>query len=91
MSTINKPTSQTSWNHLYSEVLAQDDLDRLNVAPQSSDQKINTAFRKLAIQYHPDKNKDFKDTARKIFQLIVDSKDTLLGIPVCFSETRNRG
>ena len=82
MNTINKPQSQISWNQLYSEVLAQDDLDRLNVAPQSSDQKINAQFRKLAIKYHPDKNKDFKETASKIFQLIIDSKEALLGIPV---------
>jgi hypothetical protein len=82
MNTINKPLSQSSWNRLYSEVLAQDDLDRLNVAPQSSDQKINAQFRKLAIQYHPDKNKDFKETASNIFQLILDSKNTLLVTPV---------
>jgi hypothetical protein len=82
MNTINKPLSQISWNQLYSEVLAQDDLDRLNVAPQSSDQKINYQFRKLAIQYHPDKNKDFTQTSSKIFQLISDSKETLLGTPV---------
>ena len=82
MNTINKPQSQSSWNQLYSEILAQDDLDRLNVDPQSSDQKINAQFRKLAVQYHPDKNQDFKETASKIFQLIVDSKETLLAIPV---------
>jgi len=82
MNAVTRPLSQISWNQLYSEVLAQDDLDRLNVAPQSSDQKINAQFRKFAIRYHPDKNKDFKETSSKIFQLILDSKDTLLDKPV---------
>ena len=78
MNRVTKPDSQISWNRLYSEVLAQDDFDRLNVNPQSSDKKINAQFRKLAIQYHPDKNKSFKETATKIFQLILNSKDRLL-------------
>lgn len=87
---INHPTSQSSWNQLYSEVLAQDDVNRLNVTPQASDQEIKTQFKKLSLQYHPDKNQDFEETATKVFKLLVESRDRLLECSAYMQQIRDR-
>lgn len=41
---------------LLSLVFAEDFYKLLEISPEASDNDIKKAFRKLSIQYHPDKN-----------------------------------
>lgn len=50
--------------------------DALNVEPTATDSQIKKNFRKLAIKYHPDKNKSAD--AEKTFREIVEGKTTKL-------------
>ncbi|HET7179629.1 MAG TPA: DnaJ domain-containing protein [Chryseosolibacter sp.] len=50
----------------------------LNVSPAASEAEIKTAFRKLAVRYHPDKNRS--PDAKSLFQEINEAYD-ILGDP----------
>jgi DnaJ-class molecular chaperone len=53
--------------------------DRLNIKSDATDTEINTAFKKLARQYHPDKNTpETQEENTKKFQDIQQAKEVLL-------------
>jgi DnaJ-class molecular chaperone len=43
----------------------------------ASDEQIKKAFKKMAIKYHPDKNKQDPEGAKKKFQSIANAYETL--------------
>ena len=55
----------------YEELLQEDEeeevdlYERLNLAPEASDRDIKSAYRKLSVQYHPDKNQGNKEAEMK--------------------------
>jgi len=49
----------------------------LGVGRQASDQEIKTAYRKLALKYHPDKNPGDTEAARATFNKISEAYETL--------------
>jgi molecular chaperone DnaJ len=49
----------------------------LGVAKSASQDDIKKAYRKLAIQYHPDKNKDNKEQAEKKFKEVQEAYEVL--------------
>lgn len=49
----------------------------LGVGRQASDQEIKTAYRKLALKYHPDKNPDDPEAARAAFNKISEAYGVL--------------
>ena len=85
--------SVDAWQSLYSQLLNQDDLDRLGIQPQSDDRAIQRQFKKISLEYHPDKNKGVEHLASKVFSLLSESKDNLLKtnflnrVHVSFEET----
>src|SRR5271154_4993808 len=60
----------------YGEALAQDPYQELGVARTASADEIRRAFRKLAKQYHPDKNPDDK-SAEERFKRVSTAFDLL--------------
>lgn len=60
----------------------EDDLDQayeiLGVDEESTDKEIQSAYRKLSLKWHPDKNPDDKEAATEKFDQITRCKDTLL-------------
>jgi DnaJ family protein B protein 6 len=51
--------------------------DVLGVEKAATDQDIKKAYRRLALKWHPDKNPDNKDEAKKKFQEISEAYDVL--------------
>lgn len=55
-----------------SEVINRNYYDTLHVEPTATDSEIKKSFRKLAVKYHPDKNKSAD--AEKTFREIAEGK-----------------
>ena len=51
--------------------------DLLGVHPRASDAEIKKAYRKLAIQWHPDKNPDSREDAEAMFKKIAEAYEVL--------------
>jgi curved DNA-binding protein CbpA/ribosomal protein L21E len=49
----------------------------LGISKTASDQEIKAAYRKLALKYHPDKNKDNADSASEKFKKVSEAYDCL--------------
>lgn len=50
----------------------------LGILPDASKDQINTAFRKLSLQWHPDKNLAFKEDAQEVFKKLSEAKEAML-------------
>ena len=52
--------------------------ERLNLAPEASDREIKSAYRKMSVQYHPDKNQGSgAEAAEKKFREITEAYEVL--------------
>ena len=61
-----------------SSVMAGEDYYKLmGLKRDASEEQIKKAFKKLAINYHPDKNQDNPEAAKKKFQEIANAYETL--------------
>lgn len=49
----------------------------MGVTKQANEKELQKAFKKKAIQYHPDKNPDDPDGAKETFQKIANAYETL--------------
>eukprot|EP00667_Euglena_gracilis_P015875 EG_transcript_16560 len=58
-------------------VMSDDYYKVLGVAKDASDQDISRAYKKLALQYHPDKNPDNREGAEEKFKRISEAYDVL--------------
>uniref|UniRef100_A0A3Q1F150 DnaJ homolog subfamily B member 9 n=1 Tax=Acanthochromis polyacanthus TaxID=80966 RepID=A0A3Q1F150_9TELE len=64
---LSEPLPAASQNNYY---------ETLNVEPTATDSQIKKSFRKLAMKYHPDKNKS--TDAEKTFREIAEGKHFLV-------------
>jgi len=55
----------------------QDYYQVLGLKRGASEEQIKKAFKKMAIKFHPDKNKDDPEGAKKKFQTIANAYETL--------------
>ena len=55
----------------------QDYYQLLGLKRGATEEQIKKAFKKMAIKYHPDKNKDDPEGAKKRFQSIANAYETL--------------
>ena len=56
--------------------------ERLGLQPEASDREIKSAYRKLSVQYHPDKNRGSGAAeAEERFREITEGEDRLLNPP----------
>ena len=55
--------------------MAEDFYDTLGISREASDSEIKSAYRKLAMKYHPDRNK--AKNAAEIFKQIQNAYQTL--------------
>ena len=62
---------------LFVQIVAEDYYRILNIPRTANTRDIKKGFKKLAIKYHPDKNKDNPDKAKKIFQKISNAYEIL--------------
>lgn len=49
----------------------------LNISRDADQSEIKTAYRKLALQWHPDKNLDQPEIAKEHFQLVQQAYEVL--------------
>lgn len=56
--------------------MSKDYYDILNVSKSASDSEIKSAYRKLAMKYHPDRNPDDKSAENK-FKEVSEAYDVL--------------
>lgn len=49
----------------------------MNIKRDATEDQIKKAFKKLAIKYHPDKNRDEPEKAKEKFQKIANAYDVL--------------
>ena len=52
--------------------MPKDYYDILNVSKSASDSEIKSAYRKLAMKYHPDRNPDDKSAENKFKEVIAE-------------------
>eukprot|EP00347_Sterkiella_histriomuscorum_P010918 403374430 len=62
---------------LLSQILCDDYYQTLGLKKGATDAQIKKAFKKMAIKFHPDKNKDDPEGAKKRFQKIANAYETL--------------
>jgi molecular chaperone DnaJ len=62
---------------MISMVLGEDYYQAMGLKRGATDEQIKKQFKKLAIKYHPDKNKDDPDRAKQQFQKIANAYEVL--------------
>jgi DnaJ-class molecular chaperone len=63
--------------YLYSSDAKEDYYKILGISRRASDKEIKNAYRKLALKWHPDKNKGNTEKATKKFASISEAYETL--------------